>query len=161
MREELTREDITQELVDAVAAYIQAKAQATVMREAVDEVAREVLDEVELMNYRTGEPITNPDRTYLAEEGPLYDYFARMDARLRDAGLKPDDMGRDYCPALVAEDAQHKAEVAVITEAAKMLEMDKPERVNNRLLCQENGLDARQEFIDITASLVVSAGFIQ
>lgn len=160
MKTSLSRKDITQELVDAVAGYVYAQAKATVTREAVDEAAREILAADPLPHRRGGDPITDPKLTYLATDEASERYFDLMDAKLRELGLKPDDMPRDYCPALVAEADQHNAEVAVITEAARMLEIDEPLAMNNDLLCQKDGLAKRQKFIDLTVRLVVSAGFV-
>ena len=43
-----------------------------------------------------------------------------------------------------------------IEATARMLGYDEPENFNHLLLCQANGLEKRQEFIELTAKLVVN-----
>jgi hypothetical protein len=162
MRTKLDKKDITQELTEAVEAYLHARANAETIRQSVDEVQQDLLTDSPLPNSTDHGPefITDPDRTYLAEEEAVIRYFGEMDARLREAGIKPDDMDKDHCPALVAEDIQRQAELAVIVETGRMLEVDNPETLNNALLCQKDGLEKRQEFIDTAVRLIVSAGLV-
>lgn len=166
MRDKLTREDVTTEVVEAVRAYLEARAVAEPLREAVDQVEREILAELQLtnnfdlsreLNADLGpQVITEPKQVYLCnDEDQLEAYYDEVDARCRAAGLKPDDMERDFCPALVAKRRVTEAEWVLIEEAGKMLEMDEPEDLNNRLLCA--GLEDRQKFIDLTVRLVVGA----
>jgi hypothetical protein len=160
MKTELTPRDITPELRQAVAAYIEARATAQATREFVDKVQRELLTDMVLTDAteRSRGRITEPGDVWMAYNDKQFtQYLSELDKRLRATGIKPDDMEADYCPALVAEDGQRKAELVVIDEAAAMLKMGSGEDVNHTLLCQPDGLAKRQEFIDITAKLVLAA----
>jgi hypothetical protein len=161
MKENLNPTDVTQELIDAVYNLIEAQAFAKTMRKEVSEIEREVLSETPLLNQgnRGPEQITNPSQTYLAVETEAYTAFAsEVDRRLREANLKPDDMALEYCPALVAEAEKHEAELAVFNEAATMLDVfdGDGKELGNRLLCQPDGLEKRQEFLDVACKLVIS-----
>ena len=163
MKNHLTRQDVTPKLVKAGYAYIVAKAAAETVAATIGPIQAEILQDFELYNdleVEHGLPrrrITAVKDLYLSNnEDEVLAYYAAVDQRLKAEGLKPHDMDADYCPALVAEDEQRKAEYALITEAARMLEVDEPEDFNNALLCQRNGLEKRREFIDLTAALVVN-----
>jgi len=164
MKENLTPQDVTQELVDSVAAYLTLREKAKVIREQVDTVQRQVLTGVPLYNdleVEHGldrERITEPDKAYLSQdEAALGEYYRAIDAKLRELGIKPADMQLDYCPALVAEHEQTKAEWALIDEAAKMLDVyEEPGHFNSALLSTQNGLETRQRFIDLTVGLVLA-----
>jgi len=124
-----------------------------------------VLGEFVLMDTLTArhtgeEPqrITEPDQTYHCEDDARMEvYYNMVDARLRLRKIKPADMDRDHCPALVAEYEQTKAEWALLDAAAEMLEveLEDGESFNNRLLCRA-GLDGRQEMLDLLCKIVVN-----
>jgi len=167
MRTNLTASDVTQELVDLVTEYLAMRVIAEVTRQEVDKVQREILQDIILMStpheYPHGrsqapERITDPKRTYRCEDDATTQaYWNAVDARLRAEGIKPESMEADYCPALVAEDVQVKAEWAILDEAAKMLDTFTGKgEMNNALLCQKDGLAKRQEFIDLTVGLVLN-----
>ena len=163
MKQNLTRQDVTPELIKAGYAYIAAKAVTQVVAEAVKPIQIEVLAGFEFFNdlsVKHGaerKRITDPDQLYLSEDkdGVTAYYFA-VDQRLKANGLKPQDMPVEHCPILVAESKQAVAEWALIVAAAKMLGDDSPDTFNNRLLCQKDGLERRREFIELTAKLVVN-----
>ena len=161
MRTDLKPQDITPELRQAVAVYLDAVAKARVIREKVDAVQRTILTEMVLIDGTERERgrITDPKRTWMCRDDEvLHRYYAEVDSRLRAAGLKPDEMETDYCPALVAEDVQRKAEWAIFDTASTMLEMElSGQELNSGLLCMKKGLEKRQEFIDLTVGLVLSA----
>jgi len=161
MRTDLAPSDITPELRQAVAVYLDARVFAEVTREAVDEIQRAILTEMVLVDGTERERgrITDPKRTWMCRDDEvLHRYYAEVDKRLRAAGLKPDEMEADYCPALVAEDKQRKAEWAIFDTASTMLEMElSGQELNSGLLCMKKGLEKRQEFIDLTVGLVLSA----
>jgi len=163
MKHNLTPQDVTPKLKEAVAAYIARQQTATALREKVDRVEREVLQAVELFNdldvqhgYQERERIFDPGRAYLStDEVALKKYYGLVDAKLREAKIKPDDMHPDHCPALVAENEVTKAEWELLDEAAKMLDVyEESGQFNNDLLCA--GLDKRRQFIDLTVKLVGS-----
>lgn len=100
-------------------AVCKAQAVAETMKEAVEKIQRQILREVELYDDlaagRERQRITDPKLTYLStDEAACQRYFAECNKRTRAAGLKPDDMPDEYCPALVAEDIQRKAERALL-----------------------------------------------
>lgn len=103
-------------------AVCKATAYAETMREAVDKIQRAILAEIPLYDDMMAEHngterqrITDPRLTYLSKDEPAWQrYFAECNIRERAAGLKPADMIDDYCPALVAEDLQSKAERALL-----------------------------------------------
>ena len=163
MRNHLTRQDVTPKLIEAGYAYIAAKAATKVIAATVNPIQVNILQAFEFYNdleAKHGLPrqrITDPKDLYLSEnEEGIQAYYAAVDQRLKAEGIKPQDMDSDHCPVLVAESEQHEAEYVLITEAARMMEVDEPEDFSNKLLCQRNGLEKRQEFIDLVAALVVN-----
>jgi hypothetical protein len=164
VKENPTPQDVTQELIDTVAAYLVLRTKAEVIREQVDTVQRQVLagitlyNDLEIEHGLDRERITKPNRVYLSQdETALGGYYKAIDAKLRELGIKPADMQLDYCPALVAEHEQAKAEWALIDEAAKMLDTyEGPGQFNNALLSTQNGLETRQKFIDLIVGLVLA-----
>jgi len=164
MKTKLTRKDVTQDLIDTVTKYLACRTVAEVTREKVDEVQRLVLENVALYDDlsaghegRESERITDPGRSWLSgDEEALERYYDATDKELRARGLKPDDMERDYCPALVAEYDQTKAEWAILDAVAEMLELDfDGQELNSRLL-SHGGLEDRQKMLDIAVGLVVN-----
>jgi hypothetical protein len=129
------------------------------VREKVDEIQRQALLDIPIFVSdkweRAGQRIADPEMIYLAA-GDLQAYYSECDKRERAAGIKPAEMAFDYCPALVAERDQTKAEWLVIKEMARILGEIKPEEMSDRLLCAKNGLETRQRFIDLTVGLVVN-----
>jgi len=160
----LTPQDVTQELIDTVAVYLTLRAKAEAIREQVDVVQRQVLIDVPLYNDLAvehgldRERITEPDKVYLSQDkDALNEYYRTIDMKLRELRIKPADMQPDYCPALVVEHEQTKAEWALIDEAAKMLgTYEEPGQFNAALLSTQNGLETRQKFIDLTVGLVLA-----
>lgn len=108
--------------------YCAKKAMAEVLRDRVDAIARQLLAE-ECPLYMTlnedGGRVIDPKDYWLAEdEDALKAYYAAMNRDLRAAGIKPDDMDDDYCPALVAEHDVVRARAAVINAVAPMVGLD-------------------------------------
>jgi len=160
----LTMKDITPEVEAAVNAYLLARANAEVKREAVDAVYGEVLAEIPMFvdmkfaedHEPSGERITDRKLLYLsADEDACKRVYAEVDVRLRAKRLKPDDMPVEHCPALVAENFQTECEWAILDASADMLglEFDGKE-LNHRLLCL--GLEKREAYIDIVVKLVIN-----
>ena len=161
MLEKMTKDDVTQEVKDAVAEYLARRVIAETLRDEVDKVARVILKNYPLYTEpRHGmesERIFEPSRTWLAAKENWEPFYDLKDAELRAAGLKPAEMEKDFCPALVAENEQLKAEWALLDAAGIMLEMGmEPGGMNDWLLCRPSGLAKRQEFIDLTVGLVVN-----
>lgn len=150
---------IPQALVDAVANYLAARVFAEVTREEVDKIAAPIVERMEFYTsekwaerFNGQERITSPRELYLcADDDKLQAYYAECDKAERAAGIKPPDMPSEYCPALVAEHEQVKAEWALIDAAAVFLEMDDPLDFKKHLFGEK-----RQQFIDLNASMVLS-----
>jgi len=156
MKEHVTPADITDELKSAVNAYLMARAYAETMRSSIDEIQRAILEECPLTNgleIEHGEPpraITEPKHTYLCtDEAQLEDYYAECDKREREAGLKPETMEKDYCPALVARSMQSNTERLVIECGMRMLGID-----DIRITAIYG--EKRRRFIDLLVRLVVN-----
>lgn len=162
MKTNLTPKDVTSELKKAVSDYVSCQKEAESIRKKVDAIQREVLKGVILFNdldARHGldrQRISEPSQTYMSEdEDALNEYYKAVDAELRKAGIKPTDMPLEHCPALVAEHERVQAEWNLLDEAAKMFGVyEGVGQFNNSLLCA--GLDKRQQFIELTVSLVES-----
>ena len=161
-RVKLTQKDVTPALKSSVNAYLMARAMAEVTREKVNEVYQEVLQIHPLYEdldtrARKAEPsrIYDPDKMYLStDEETCSDVYADADFTLRERNIKPGDMPRDHCPALVAECVQRDTEHLIIETAAEMLAFDiEPKEFGNKLLCL--GLEKYQEFINLCVGLVV------
>ena len=104
------------------------------------------------------DPITEPKHAFLMDEVDAADYHAECQARIQKLyspkslaamGWKP-----GYCPALIAEHLQVQTEWLLIEAGGRMMGVDKPEEMNNSLLCL--GLEKRREFIDLLVGLVVN-----
>lgn len=80
------------------------------------------------------ERITDPRHTYLARHEHVLAYCELCDLRERAAGLKPDDMGDEYCPALVAQHERIKAEQAVFEFFCPVMGIEKtgPSKLEHR-----------------------------
>jgi len=163
MKHNLTRKDVTQEVIQAGYAYLAAKAATQVITETVRPIHVKVFAGFEFYNDLSvehgakRERITDPDALYLSlDETGVNAYYAAVDQALRVAGLKPTDMPVEHCPILVAEHEQTKAERVLIEAAARMLGYHNPQDFNNLLLCQEHGLERRNDFIELVVKLVVN-----
>jgi hypothetical protein len=108
--------------------YCAKQGKAEVLREEVDAIARRLLAaECPLFHDRngTGERITEPKDYWLCEDdAAIKAYYAAQDRELRAIGLKPAEMGDEYCPALVAENDARKARRAVINALAPLAGID-------------------------------------
>ena len=151
---------VTPALKSAANAYLLARAYHETMREKVDEVYREILTEIPVYadQFDHTEQILDVKNLYLcSDDEECKDVYAEGNKRLREMGLKPDDMPDSHCPALVAERDQRDAERAIFEAASVMLELELTgQELNNGLLCMKKGLEKRQEFIDATVGLILS-----
>lgn len=160
----ITKANITTALKTTVNAVLIAKASAKLMRSEVDKIQRAVLQECPLnlaaewkASGRANYPlkITEPKHAYLGDDAEFKDFAAECGKRERAAGLKPDSMPDDHCPALVAEDIERQAIALLIDEAAVSLgfDMSGPD-LRHKLLCL--GLDQYNRFVDLVIGLVVN-----
>ena len=149
---------IPEALKKAVGTYLLARTLAEVTRKEVDAIETEIL--AEMPPFRAtlcgedGHRITNPRDLYLAEgqDEQMEAYYAETDKRLRAAGIKPDDMADDFCPACVAESLLLDTERLIIETGAPMV--GQGDDFADKLLCGK--MEHRDKFIDLTVRLVVS-----
>lgn len=161
----ITKSNITPALKTIVNAVLIAKASAKLMRSEVDKIQRAVLQECPLnladewkARGRADRPlkITEPKDTYLSNDAEFADYSAECSKRERAAGLKPESMPEDHCPALVAEDIERQAVALLIDEAAASLGLDMSGAdLRQKLFCL--GLDQYNRFVDLVIGLVVNS----
>ena len=158
----LTAASVAAELRPAVDAVLMTMAYAQLMREKVDAIRREILTECPLtpgefaMKMRETAPITDPKSVYLCDDAAqLEDYYAECDKRERAARLKPADMAKEHCPALVAESAQREAEHLMLDCFAELIKFEGGGKLfRHRLLCR--GLDEFKRAKDLCIKIVVN-----
>jgi hypothetical protein len=112
------------ELLDAVRAYLQARAKAETLKPIVQAIQTALLDALDICydpkwseSERLGNlvgRITNPDHLYLMGEANAARYYPALDAAYRQAGF---NLPKDHCPYLVASNEQLKAENALLDTA--------------------------------------------
>lgn len=153
-----SKANITQELVDAVYDYVEARGDAEVMASLIKPVEKRLLEnQFEFYAKRGNERITESGRLYLSDdEDGIKKFYLELDNRLKAVGIKPDYMIADRCPLLVAKREQLDKENILIKLAAQMLEVDDPEKLAHSILCQRQGLQKRQDFVEATIDLVMS-----
>jgi hypothetical protein len=111
----------------ATNAYLLAYTFAEITREAVDKIQREILAELQFMtkpHHRSKDHphvCLDPKETYHLSDSDFQVYLDESHKRTREAGIKPADMERDYCPALVAESLLRDATHALINAVGKMI----------------------------------------
>jgi hypothetical protein len=141
----------TYEVKSLVSAYLLALTFAKVQRQRVDEIHRALLDECPIYADRNeNEKITKSGDLYLSsDESACEEFYAAANHALRKAGIKPDDMPDEKCPALVAEHDRIKIEWKLIDAAGKPFGIS-----NDNIL--NDGMATRQKFLDLVVGLVVS-----
>jgi hypothetical protein len=154
---------LTPALTSYVSAYLMSRAYAETMRQRVDAIERAILTECPIYadtdrRCSTGTPeqiFSGKDLWLCSDEALCADFYAEANKRERAAGLKPDSMPDDHCPALVAEHLQLQMEWKLIDESGR------PFGVNSgNIMCCSNGLENRQKWIDLVVGFVVnSPGF--
>ena len=133
MKQSLTIKDMkraieTPTVKKLVASWLLAKTHAEIMREKVDNVYREILEEIPLYDDKdfgsertrgSGDRITDQKHFYLSsDESSVQKCWDEADKRLRDIGLKPESMPAEYCPALVSEHEVLKIEWLLLETTA-------------------------------------------
>ena len=161
MTTDLTPDMITDDLKASVRAWLLAKAHSDLMTQEVSQIAHRVLiTDIELYNDQDvkheraeRKRITDKNDTWLTlDETEFKRYIKVMDNETRKAGLKPDDMPLEHCPALVAEHQLIECNWLVLDCAQKMLGIKGD--FKNDLLCL--GLEKYHGFIDLCVGLVVN-----
>jgi len=162
MNNNLSPDDVTPAVKSAACAVFMARAYAETIRASVTEIETAILAETPLYvsdkkrHAREPERITDPSLVWLCDldSAEYRDHLAETQKRVRAAGLTPDDMPDDYCPACVAECVQRDAEHLLIEAAAEMLGAPDPKAFRHKLLC--SGMQKYRKFIDLLCGLVVS-----
>ena len=158
---EATKENaakVAEALKTFVDVVLVATAYARTQREKCDFIQRRVLSEgvYSYANKYRAERfgrITDPRFAWMMPDFDFANYWSRVDAEYRRAGMKIERPGE--CPALVGETLQIDAENALIGAAATFL----PNMTNDRLLCGregEDGLSLRRRWLDLLIGLVVN-----
>jgi hypothetical protein len=135
---------------------LMARAAAELKREQVDKIHRQILNDNEYLSNteltkKPVERITNPEWTYLMRDDHFADYHANVQAVHLENGYAKAAEG--FCPALVAETLQTAAENVLIEASSEFFEGI----TNEKLLCMANGLERRQQYIDLLCKLVINA----
>jgi len=141
--------EIVATLREHVVAVLEHTAVAQVERERADTRHRAILDAsvYKAAERWGGDRITDPKSSFLMDDADAKRYFAECDKARDAAGYK--DLKPGYCPALIAEHAQSKAEQALIRAAHPYFGVD-----NHTILCA--GMDKRKEYLDLLMGLVCS-----
>ena len=143
-----TKAEARRDFAPLVVAYVAARTIAETLREKKNGIARAILAGYEMHSRYDGKRITEESRTYEADDEHATKYYALMNAAMRKAGLKPDDMPDEYCPALVAESKLVDVEWTLIKALAPRFGMD-PSRVGGRL-------DFRKQFLDLVCKMTMA-----
>ena len=170
LKNELKSDGPPEAVKTAVNAYLLAQANAETLTEHGESIQRELLATADYYPAaewveKYGEdrtPIREPKEVYLMDDDEGNAYFADTRRALEDAGFKieqshPEDPYYSYkCPALVAQGIQRTAARCLIICGARWIGVENPEDFPGLLLQQENGLQKRQEFIDLLCRLIVN-----
>jgi hypothetical protein len=141
---------VSEALTSEVNAVLITRAHAEVMREKIDKVHAEIIDDLDIRDD-DGNPIAEPRWYWRMADKYTAEYYAECDRRNREMGY---DLEPGFCPALIAEDLQRKAEHNLIAAAAEFFG---PSFTVNNLLCCRNGLEKLREAIDLLCKLVINA----
>ena len=147
---------ITPALKSAVNAYLMARANAELQREAVDRIEREVLESASYYT-ETKKRISDPAKTYQLCDSESRDYLLTLKQALINNGydiksIKGEPETHYYCPALVAENLQRMTEKVLVEAAAEMFGFGK--EFEQRLRYKP---DKCEKFIDLAVRLVVNS----
>ena len=155
---------LTPEIARLVDTYLLARTFAEVMRGRVDAVHLEILTECPIwttpeISPRMEEPrkiLKSSDLYLTVNEAEVRDFYDEADHRLKKLKIKPQDMEKDHCPALVAEHDLTKVEWALIDVSGAPFGVD-----SSNIMCCKNGLENRQKWLDLVVGLhVQQPGFV-
>ena len=148
-----TPDMVTDGIKGGVRAVLIAHAFAETMRAEVDKVYLEILTECPVYadQFDNTRQILKVNDLYLCSDKDLcQDVYDEAHVRLRAARLKPADMDRDKCPALVAERLLVDTEHILVLAAEEVFEGVTLEK----LICA--GMGKYRKWIDLLCGLVVS-----
>jgi len=148
------RPEITDAMKQAAKNVFMAMAYTRTIRPIVEEYQKLVIAEIKppvaeewLSRGIASRLITDAKDTYLMEDKDFQTYLKRCNEERIKARLHVDN--EEFCPLLVAEDLQRRAE-RVFIEAMIPITHLTPERV----LCSENGLANYDKLIDLSLRLL-------
>jgi hypothetical protein len=136
-----------------VNSYLLQRAYTEITREQVDLVYAAILNEIPAYATldQTNERITKSSDLYLCEDNELCArIYDEADKRLKAAGIKPQDMHHDYCPALVAEDELRKIVRVLVDTSGKPMGVSA-----DRLLC--TGMKQYDKWVDLVIGVVINS----
>lgn len=139
---------IAKSLTPLVNVVLLSTAHAQLLREEINAIGKQIL---ESRNYQVdGRRITEHADAWLLEDGTLSDYRSRMACLIRAAGhVVPDG----FCPALMAEEFQRKAERALVDASTEFFGVSA-----QALAC--SGMQNYRKFIDsLIGFCVCSPGY--
>ena len=130
-----------------VSSYLMLKFLASVMREQVDAIYADVLRENPVYEDRTKKQIYLEQHLYLCpDDKAVQNIWDIAGKRLTEAGIKPADMDKEKCPALVAEHDLVKIEWLLIDEDGKPFGLSCNKMYN---------IEHRAEFIRLITGLIM------
>lgn len=150
----------TPRIHELVYMVLELQAQAEILRDEVDTVwNRSLLEknyfvEAEKVSRATrkGERVINHNQTYLLSKKDFDELMLITDSRLRAAGIKPDSMSLDYCPALVAEDELRKARRELVDLAGQPINVSA-----DRILSSGVNWEANyKKFLDLVIGAILA-----
>lgn len=148
---QLTASNVSRVLEPLVNALLLQTTQAQVDRTRVDAIQRSILAGGAYFDD-SGKQVFEPRHGWTIADRLWPTYHAACHAAYLAAGY---EVAEGYCPALIAEHDQTKAEWALIEAAEQFF----PGVTNDRLLCgskDKGGLELRREYLDLLCKLVVN-----
>lgn len=156
----------TQQAIDTpimhslVNSYLLQKAYTDITRAEVDKMYNQLLQDIPTyctskwrkMGVEGIDRITDHNKLYLAGDAECEVIYTEADKRLKEAGIKPVDMERDYCPALVAEDELRKIARMIADESCAPLGISA-----DKLLCSKDGLENYKKWIELVVGAIVNS----
>ena len=142
--------EINNEIKTCVFSLMTARAFSVTMRRAVAKVHRKILLETPIYANQFDETkqIVSSKNLYLTDDDTACNnFYVESDIILKNAGIKPDDMGVEFCPALVAERLVTLNENLLIEACVPVF------RVSREQLYK---IDLRNKFINLVCKLVIS-----
>ena len=139
--------NITEEMKTAAKAVFMAMALVKTIKPIVEGYQRKIINEMKPLDRYKGQIITNPNQSYQMGDSDFKIYLTRCNEERIKAGLKVEN--EEYCPLLVAEELQRKAERVFIDVMEPITHLSA-----DRVLCSQNGLDNYHKLIDLSLRLL-------
>lgn len=107
----------TQEMIAAAQLLIDCRVAVEVVRPIIYDIKVNLLKKLGVTDT-DGEPITDPNRSWLMDEKFVDLYYPALTPEYNAAGF---DLPQDFCPLLVAENNEREAITALITIALPLI----------------------------------------